>query len=277
MAMKVNSNQAAEFGQRILGQTKAEGNQILKRIASGLRINQASDDAAGFGISERLRYLSSGYEQAQSNIQDAASALQVAEGGLSAVGDSLQRMRELSVQAANDTLTDADRQALQAEMSQLTAEIDRQTGATQFNGQKLLTGQFAAGGETFDVQIGANEGDTLGVNIPEVSTTTLNVNNLDISTRAGAEAAISSLDSAISNVSGTRATIGANINRLESANTYVGVARENTLSAMSQIRDADMSEQATLLALNKIKTQSGTSALVQANLNTSSALKLLGA
>jgi len=276
MTMKINTNTEALFGQRILGNTKNETDTILKRIASGLRINQASDDAAGFGISERLRYLTSGFEQAQSNIQDATSALQVAEGGLSNVSDSLQRIRELTVQASNDTLTDTDRGAIQGEIDQLVQEIDRQTSSTQFNGQPLLSGQFASGTGAFDVQLGPNEGESLAINIEKVNSSTLGVAGLNVSTRENASNALSSIDTAISSVSSTRANIGANTNRLESTNTYVGVARENTLSALSQIRDADMAQQSTLLAISQIKNQTGASALIQENLNSQSALKLLG-
>ncbi len=276
MAMKVDNNPAANFSQRILDSTNQDLKATLKRIASGLRINSAADDAAGFGISERLRSLTNGYDQAQSNIQDSASALQVAEGGLTSITDTLQRMRDLSVQASNDTLTDADRAVIQTEMDQLVQEIDRQTAATQFNGQPLLSGQYAEGTGDFDVQSGANQGDALAVNINEVSANTLGVSGLSISTRDAASNAITSIDSAIASVSSTRATIGSQMNRLESANTFVGVARENTLAALSGIRDADMAAETSRLALGQILSQSGLSMLSQSNLNSQSVLKLLG-
>jgi flagellin len=276
MAGRINTNTDANFSRRLLELNNKDTSDALKRIASGLRINTASDDAAGFGISERLRSLANGFEQSEANIQDSASAIQVAEGGLTAISDGLQRLRDLSVQAANDSLTDEDRAVIQEEVDQLVAEIDRQTSATQFNGQPLLTGDYASGTGEFTVQTGPEEGDTLAVNIEKTDAASLGVNGLDISTRAAAENAISTIDSAIQAVSSQRGTLGATLNRLDNATNFTGIARENILSALSQIRDADLAKEATGLALSQIKTQSNLSALSQANLNPQNTLKLLG-
>ncbi len=276
MAGRINSNKEAQFASRLLGINQQEQNKSLAKIASGLRINRSSDDAAGLAISERLRALSQGFEQSQNNLQDAASALQVAEGGLTNVSDSLQRIRELTIQSANDTLTDEDRSLIQEEVDQLVAEIDRQTQATQFNGRPLLTGDFDEASGGFKVQVGPNEGDTLQVNIDGTSTANLGIATVDVSTRDAASNALSSIDSAINGVSSLRANIGANANRISNASDFVGVARENTLSALSTIRDTNFADEASNLALGQIRNQSNLSALAQANLNPRSVLQLLG-
>lgn len=274
MAGRINSN-AGEFAARLLGVNQQEQQATLKRIASGLRINAAGDDAAGLAISERLNSLSRGFEQAQRNIQDSASALQVGDGGLSQISDSLQRIRELTVQASNDTLNDADREIIQTEVDQLVDEVSRQAGATQFNGRALFTGDFETG-DGFQVQAGAAEGDTIALNLSEINSTVLGIAGLDVSTRDSASAAIASLDSAINRISTERADIGSVINRLDRANEFVGVARENTLSALTTLRDADIAKEATNLALSQIRGQSNLSAIAQGNLNARNVLNLLG-
>lgn len=275
MSLTVGGNSAQQFGLRINDINSKETENTLGRLASGLRINKAADDAAGLGISERLRALSNGFAQAESNLQSGISTVQVAEGGLSSINDSLQRMRELSVQASNDTLTNEDRLSIQGEINQLAQEIDRQAGATQFNGQPLLSGQFSAANGGLQVQAGANEGDTMNVAIEQTDTSKLGVSGVDVSTQGGAENAVSSIDAAISSVSGQLATIGSVQNRIESAITFVGTARENTNSALSQVRDANMAQEAVGLSILKIRNQTGLAAIGQGNLNSQSVLKLL--
>lgn len=276
MAMSIRTNPGALEAQRALSRNEESVRLGLRNIASGLRINQAADDAAGLSISERLRSISRGLEQSQANIQDATSALQVAEGGIAQSGEALQRIRELAVQAANDTLTDDDRAIIQNEVDNLVAEIDRVTGDTTFNDRQLLSGDYAAAQGGFNVQLGADEGETLNIALDEVSAATLGVAGLDVSTRDAAAASLARTDSAIENLTARRADIGANLNRLESASTFVGTARENTLSALSQLRDADMGEQTTRLAIDRVMQQANLSALAQANLNPRNALQLLG-
>ncbi|RMH55091.1 MAG: flagellin FliC [Candidatus Hydrogenedentota bacterium] len=276
MGGRINTNLSALFSSRQLNLTQATQDKILRRLASGFRINTAADDAAGLAISQRLEALSRGFEQSQANLQDSVSALQVAEGGISQTGETLQRIRELSLQAANDTLTDADRQIIQQEVNQLVQEIDRSTSSVEFNGQKLLSGQFSAANGGFTVQAGTNEGETISVAIDEVSSTTLGVNGLDVSTRSAASNALSTLDTAIERVSTQRARIGADRNRIQQATEFVGVARENTLAAQSRIRDADFANQVTKLAISQIKNQSGVAALAQSNIRSQNLLQLLG-
>lgn len=276
MAGKINNNSQADFSRRLLGINQREQEDTLKRIASGLRIRTASDDAAGLAISERLKALSSGFEQAQANLQDGASALQVAEGGISQISGSVQRIRELAVQASNDTLSDEDRALIQKEVDQLVEEIDRQAEATSFNGKPLLDGSVDGSTDSFTVQSGAAEGETIDANIGEVSAASLGLAGIDLSTRDSASAALSTLDTALSAISGEQANIGSTINRINSANDFVGVARENTLSALSTIRDADLAAESTKLAIQQLRSQSNLSALAQSNLNPQNALALLG-
>lgn len=274
MALRVNSNLPAEFGARITGKTQEETGKLLRNLASGLRINSAGDDAAGLAISERLSSITKGLDRAELNLQDSASVLQVAEGGVSQISDGLQRVRELTLQASNDTLTDADRALIQTEVDQLVKEIDRQASTTTFNGKPLLDGSFGPS-TPFKTQSGADEGETIDTVISQVSSTTLGVNSINVSTRAGAEAALSSIDTAITRVSDQAATLGANVNRINSARDFVGVARENTLSALSEIRDADYGENVTKLALAQLREQSGIAAIGQSNLSSQNVLQLL--
>jgi flagellin len=277
MTMSIKSNLSAVDAQRTLGKNEESIRLGLRNIASGLRINQAADDAAGLSISERLRSIERGFQQSSANIQDATSALQVAEGGMEQTGETLQRIRELAVQASNDTLTDDDRAVIQGEVDQLVSEIDRMTGNTTFNGRQLLSGDYSSANGGLNVQMGASEGDSMSVALNEVSASSLGVSRVDVSTRGAASASLSQLDTAVSTLSSQRSEIGANINRMESASTFVGTARENTLSALSQLRDADMGQETTKLAISKVLQQANASALTQANLNPQNALKLLGA
>jgi flagellin len=277
MTMSIKSNLSALNAQRTLSKNEESMRLGLRNIASGLKINRAADDAAGLSISERLRSIERGFQQSSANIQDATSALQVAEGGMAQTGETLQRIRDLTVQASNDTLTDDDRAVIQGEVDQLVSEIDRMTGNTTFNGRQLLSGDYSSANGGFNVQMGANEGDSMGVALSEVSASSLGVARVDVSTREAASSSLSKIDTAVSTLSTQRSEIGANINRMESANAFVGTARENTLSALSQLRDADMGQESTNLAINKVLQQANVSAMTQANLNPQSALKLLGA
>jgi len=277
MTMSIKSNLGALNAQRTLGKNEESIRTGLRNIASGPKINQAADDAAGLSISERLRSIERGFQQSSANIQDATSALQVAEGGIERTGETLQRIRELAVQASNDTLTDDDRAVIQGEVDQLVSEIDRMTGSTTFNGRQLLSGDYSAANGGFNVQMGANEGDSMGVAMNEVSASSLGVSGIDVSTRDAASASLAQIDTAVSALSTQRSEIGANINRMESASAFVGTARENTLSALSGLRDADMGREATNLAINQVLQSANVAAMTQANLNHQNALRLLGA
>src|SRR5690606_17100711 len=243
----------------------------IEKLSSGLRINRAGDDAAGLAISEKMRGQIRGLKMAMKNAQDAISLIQTAEGALHETHAILQRMRELAVQAANDTNTDEDREALQAEITQLIAEIDRIAQNTEFNTQKLLDGDVSL---TF--HIGANEGQSITLSISDMQASALGVSDVDISTQSGADSAITTIDDAIKTVSEERAQLGANQNRLEHTIANLGVAIENLQAAESRIRDVDMAQEMMTFTKYQILQQASTAMLAQANLAPQSVLQLLG-
>ena len=276
MINRINTNVAALSARRIGEQNQLSLQKRLERISSALRINAAADDAAGLAIAERLRTQNRGMDQAQRNVQDMVSMTQVAEGGMMQISDMTQRIRNLSLQAANDTLTDGDRALIQKEVDQLTTEIDRFADTVQFNTKPLLNGDYAEGTGDLAAQAGANQGESYNLNISEMSTAALGLDNIDVSTRAGAEAAIADTDSALDTLNRTRAEIGAQQNRLGSTYNYLGVAEENMLAAESRIRDADMAMEIMGLTLEQIRGQTSMFGLAQSNLMSERVLGLLG-
>lgn len=275
MGLQVNTNVAALNAYRHLSSTQSTMNTSLERLSSGLRINRAADDAAGLAISEKLRAQTSGLGQASSNAQDAISLVQTAEGALNETHSILQRMRQLAVQSSNDTNTADDRDAIQKEVTALNDELDRIATTTQFNGQNLLDGTGGTAG-SFTFQIGANTGQTVTVAFAEADTTTLGTNALDVSTQAGAAAALTAIDDAIQTVSGDRADLGAVQNRLQHTINSLSVAAENAAAAESRIRDTDMAKEMSSFSRSQILSQAGVSMLAQANSSPQSVLKLLG-
>ncbi|MED0663141.1 flagellin [Geobacillus thermodenitrificans] len=233
--MRINHNIAAlnTYRQLTIGQGAAAKN--MEKLSSGLRINRAGDDAAGLAISEKMRGQIRGLEMASKNSQDAISLIQTAEGALNETHAILQRMRELAVQSANDTNTDEDRSALQAEIQELIAEVDRIASDTEFNTQKLLDGTFTS--KVF--HIGANAGQSITLDINDMSSTGLSIGSIDIATQTGADSALTTLDDAIKLVSEERAKLGAYQNRLEHTINNLGTAAENLTAAESRIRDVD--------------------------------------
>jgi flagellin len=275
MGLRINQNIAAMNSYRNLSITDGQMSKSLEKLSSGFRINRAADDAAGLAISEKLRSQVTGLNTASSNAQNAVSLIQTAEGALNETHSILQRQRELSVQSANDTNTDADRVQIQKEVTQLTAELDRIAGTTEFNGKKLLNGEATTTPLTF--QIGANSGQTLTVAIANQDSATLfgMAGAPDVSTQAGAAAAITSLDSAIATVSGSRADLGAVQNRLEHTVNNLGVAAENLAASESRIRDTDMAKEMMSFTRAQILSQAGTAMLAQANQAPQGVLSLL--
>jgi flagellin len=256
-------------------------------LASGYRIVTAADDAAGLAVSERMRTQSRGLAQARLNIQDAISLVQTGEAGMHEIHAMLQRMRVLAVQAANETLTDADRRLLQEEVTNLVEEIDRLASGTVFNTMRILR---ATGGEfvwipevpapvparRFTFHVGANKGEVIRVPIPRVSTTTLLVEGLSITTRTAAEAAISTLDIAVNRLSGWRAGLGAAQNRLEHTLNATGIAFESISAAESRIRDLDFAAEMMEFTKRQILVQAGVAMLAQANMLPQTVLALIG-
>lgn len=292
MALRINYNFESVSAQRSLGQTQQSFMRAIEQLSSGLRINKASDDSAGLAVSEKLKNQVRGLNQAQRNAQDSVSMLQVAEGALNETHGLLSRLRELAVQAANDTLTASDRLHIQAESNQLLAEIDRIAAATQFNGITLIGGTGVATGLTFHV--GANSDTPAGSNeltfsLQSASTGGLTTGNVMMSAlgatstgqlssfsfQTSANAAISVLDTAIETISTRRGAIGAMQNRLASEINSLGVAAENTGAANSRIRDADVAQSVSEMVRNQILQQSTMAVLAQANQAPQMALQLL--
>ena len=263
MTTVVNTNIASLTAQRALARTSGEMSTALQRLSSGLRLNSAKDDAAGLAISERLTAQVRGYNQAIRNAGDGISLAQTAEGGIEAITNSLQRMRELAVQAANYSNTTADRTAIQAEVAQLISEVDRVATQTKFNGQALLNGSFSAGG---NFQVGANSGEVIAVGgIPALGATALGIAAATVATQGDATTALGLFDSALTTVTAERAKLGASINRFEQTINNLRVTVENLTASRSRIQDADFASETASLTRLQILQQSGTAVLSQAN------------
>lgn len=287
MALRINYNFESVSAQRNLTGTQTSFFRAIEQLSSGLRINKAADDAAGLAVSEKLKNQVRGLNQAQRNAQDAISLLQTAEGALNETHNLLARMRELSIQSANDTLTASDRVHIQDEVNQLLSEVDRIAASTQFNKAILLNGSatntvFHVGPNAEPtVRTGSNE---ITFSISSASAGTLAISALgsgstgqmsSMSFQTSANAAISTLDAAIESVSTTRGQIGAMQNRLQSTINSLGIAAENTGAANSRIRDADVAQSVSEMVKNQILQQSTMAVLAQANQAPQMALQLL--
>ncbi|MBM7623035.1 flagellin [Sporohalobacter salinus] len=272
--MRINTNISAINSYNQLNQTNKSMEESLQKLSSGKRINRAADDAAGLAISEKMKSQMNGLAQAQRNAQDGISMIQTAEGALKETQAMLQRMRELSVQAANDSNTTQDRKEIQKEIDELTSQITDISSQTKFNNKQLLDG--TATGVKFHV--GANKGETMSLSINDMSATAggLGVTGISVTTQAGAESAINTLDTAISNVSAERAKLGAKQNRLEHSINNLSTSEENLTAANSRIRDVDMAKEMMNMSKQKILRQAGTAMLAQANQKPQGVLQLLG-
>lgn len=274
MAYSVQNNLDAMFTERALSQTQSELSRTMQRLSSGYRINRAADDAAGLAISEKLRSQVRGLGAASRNAQDGISVIQTAEAALGETTGILQRLRELAVQGANDTLTDTDRQNLQKEVDQLLTEIDRFSSATEFNTKKLISGSLATTALT--LQVGANAGQVIAFTITSASAASLGVSGIAVSSQASASAAIQSLDAAISTVSTERAKLGAIQNRLERTISNLDSQAENLQASESRIRDTDVARETISMMRLQILQQAGVAAQAQANTAPQVVLSLLG-
>jgi flagellin len=272
MSTIINTNLAALTAQRSLAKSSVDMSSALQRLSTGLRINSAKDDAAGLAISERMTAQIRGYNQGIRNAGDGISLVQTAEGGLEAITNSLQRMRELAVQAANDTYGTSDRTALSAEATALLAEIDRVAAQTSFNGDPLLDGTFASGA----IQVGANSTDKVTISAITAKTATgLGVDALDLTSATTAATALGLLDTAINTVTSARASLGATVNRFEQIVDNLRVSVENLSASRSRIQDADFAAETASLTRLQILQQSGTAVLSQANMIPQNVLSLL--
>lgn len=269
--MIINHNISAMNTHRQLSVNSANTAKSIEKLSSGLRINRAGDDAAGLAISEKMRGQIRGLDMAAKNAQDGISLIQTAEGALNETHSILQRVRELAVQSANDTNTDDDRKELQQEVTELTKEVTRISTDTEFNTKKLLTGGIS--GAVF--HIGANTSQNIKLNIGNMGAASLGINSVSISTQTGADAAISTLDSAIKLVSTERAKLGANQNRLEHTINNLGTTSENLSAAESRIRDVDMAKEMMSQTKSNILAQASQAMLAQANQQPQGVLQLL--
>ena len=284
--MIINHNMSAINANRQLGVVNRATMQSMEKLASGLRINKAGDDASGLAVSEKMRSQIRGLNQAVRNIEDGVSFIQTTEGYLQESQDILHRIRELSVQSANGIYSSEDRMQIQVEVSQLVDEINRIASHAQFNGMNILTGRFAtdsATGDTMQLQVGANMDQSEKINIGTMTAQALGLANeqgaggiVTISSVEEANRTIGLVDDALKKVNKQRADLGAYQNRFEMASKGVAVAAENLQAAESQIRDTDMASQMVDYTKNSILTQAGTSMLAQANMRTQSVLQLLG-
>ncbi len=270
MSLRIQNNVNAFQAHRRLVDSSAKMAKSMERLSSGYRINRGGDDAAGLGISERMRSQTRGLGQAQRNIQDGISLVQTAEGNLNEVHAMLQRVRELAVQFKSGTLSETDRAAITAEVAELASEIERIGVQSQFNGIKLLSATTLV---TF--QVGANDTDKIDVTMISLGNATTGVGTAYAVLSTASTTDISEIDAAINNVSKFRGTLGAVQNRLEHSLQAAGAYQENLVAAESRIRDVDMAQEMVNYTKFSILAQAGQSMLAQANQAPQQVLSLL--
>jgi flagellin len=283
MAMVINTNALSLNAQNNLNKSQQSLNTAIERLSSGSRINSAKDDAAGLAISNRMNAQVTGLNQANRNANDGISAAQTAEGALGQVTDNLQRIRELTVQSQNGTLTDTDKASIQEEIGQRLSEITRISEQTQFNGKNLLDGS----NNTLKIQVGANDGQTIDLNMVDVGLDALKTDASaagmtgftvegDATTSPPAtENPLATIDAALQYVDSARSTLGAQQNRLQSTVEGNSTTSTNLSAAMSQIKDADYATEVSNMSKAQILQQAGTSVLAQANQTTQGVMSLL--
>ncbi|MDY6933251.1 MAG: flagellin [Spirochaetota bacterium] len=281
--MRINRNMSAIFAGRQLKLISEKLDKSIEKLASGERINAAGDDPSGLAVSEKMRTQIYGLYQAERNAQNGLSFIQVAEGSLQQLNSILQRIRMLSVQAANGIYSNEDRQLVQVEVSQLIDEVDRISNSAEFNKMKMLTGVYSRASNTGSIffHVGPNQDQRIRAYIATMSAKALNLmggkaQKRSISTVGSANAMIGYVDLALDKLNRQRADLGAYSNRME--NTIRSLARsyENMLAADSRVRDTDMASEVVEFTKNQVLLQSGVAMLAQANLKTQIVLQLLG-
>ncbi len=285
--MVINHNMSAIFADRQLKMNDLSLNKSMEKLSSGSRITRAGDDASGLAVSEKMRSQIRGLKQASTNAANGISFIQTTEGYLQESQDIIQRLRELSVQAANGIYTSEDRMQIQVEVSALVNEVDRISSHAQFNGMNMLTGRFARlqGSNVVTasmwLHIGANMDQRTRVFIGTMTAESLQMRNagtkeiISLSTPDGANRSIGTLDTALKAINKQRADLGAYQNRLEYAVKGLDIGAENMQAAESRIRDADMATEMVDYTKNAILTQAATAMLAQANTKTQTVLQLL--
>jgi flagellin len=283
--MRINHNISSMIGQGSLSTQQMSLGKSLEKLSTGLRINRASDDAAGLSVSESLRSKIRGMERAKSNAEDGIALIQIAEGATGEINNILQRMRELSIQSSTDTMTTTERSYTDKEFGQLMNEITRISNSASYNGMTLLDGQsgsFGASGSSSSVlHIGAGSNaavDRISITVNAMTLGALGMSSTttSVSTSAAALSSLSLIDTAIKSVNTMRSDMGAYVNRLEFAISNLGNQIYNTQDAESRIRDVDFAKETTEFTRSQILVQSATSMLAQANQVPQGVLSLLG-
>jgi len=273
MAMVINTNMGSENAVRLLDQSSREQKVSMERLTSGLRINKTADDAAGKAVVTRMDSQVMGTDMAMRNSQDGINLIQTVDGATEEVVNMLQRIRELGIQAANDTYTSANRAQMNEEVSQLRLEINRVASVTKFNGIALMNGSnttlsIHAGWETDAV-------NQINIGLISMDVTALSVNGPNITTQTGALSMVTQVDKALSKISTARAKWGAVQNRLESTISNLQNVNENIKSSRSQIEDADFARESANLARTQVLQQAGMSMLSQSNQQSQNVMQLL--
>lgn len=277
MSLAIMTNIGSISAQTNMLKTSRSMQQSIQRLSSGLRIQSAADDAAGMAVSENMRAQLKGFQQAMRNANDGTAILQTAESGYQTLSDILVRMRELSVQAANDSLSDTERGYLDVEFQDLIGEMDRVSNTVEYNGIQLLDGTAGTGGTmTFQVGTRNSTNDRITVTLADQDATALGVNASAVDTVANAQGSIDDIDAALESLSTDRATIGGTISTLNSAVDHLSSTIENYGAAVSQIRDTDMAAESAAFAQAQVLQQAGVAMVAQANALPNLALRLLG-
>lgn len=277
MGLRINTNMAAISANRALSRTSADQSKVYQQLSSGQRITQAGDDAAGLSISENLRAQIRSMSQAERNANDGISFAQVAEGGLTEIGNVMIRLRELAIQGASDTVGDKERGFINQEAQSLMQEVDRIANVTTFNGTPLLNGQSSKSELQFQVGTRNDDADRILFNTAEndVRSSSLGVDGLNYESIDSARESIDRIDEATGKVFAARARLGAMQNKLQSTVNNLGIAKENLTNARSRIADTDVAAQTSELVRGNILQSAGVAVLAQANQAPMQALKLL--
>ena len=277
--LAINTNVGSLTAQRNLQKTARGLHQSLSRLSSGTRVNSAADNAAGMAVSENMRAQLKGFQQAMRNANDGVAVLQTAESGYQSLSDLLVRMRELAVQAANDSVSDTERGYLNTEFSDLIDEMDRIASVVEYNGIQLLDGTAGSAGNGLMVfQVGTRDSanDQIDITLNAQDSTILGVNDDTISSQANAQSSITAIDSALELLSTDRARIGSTINTLNVAVDGLASSIENYGTAMSQIKDTDMADESSAFSKSNVLQQAGVAMLSQANQTPNLVMRLLG-
>ena len=278
--MIINNNISALNANRQLNLTGNSMTKTIAQLSSGMRINTAGDDASGLAVSEKMRSQYRGLQQATRNAQNGISFIQTTEGYLNETTNIMQRMRELAIQSANGIYSDSDRALIQVEVNQLVAEVDRIASQAEFNKMNMLTGRFAADGQTpMTFHIGANMDQRVSINIGSMTAANLQVGGdtpISISSVETANQALGRIDEGIQMVVAQRAELGAVQNRMESMVKSLMISTENTIASESVIRDADMASAMVAYTREQILQQTGAAMLANANMKNQSIMRIIG-